>query len=653
MLEIKIAVNDPQIMAQDGSSILRSLQNKSLPLVDLIVRESIQNSLDATLEESDTTKVDIKVDKFDTLTCSNHFQGIENELKEKYLNNNYFLSIRDSNTSGLSGKVIGESIAELNDSNFFKLVFALGKNQEKAGSGGSWGLGKTSYFRIGNGIVIYYTRVKSETGYEERLIASLIEDNKEEDRLLKNSDRGIAWWGKINNEDVILPITNSDEISEILSIFKIRQYVGTETGTTVIIPYLSNEFIHRESTKNQIEKSCFWLNDLSEEIKIAVQRWYFPRLNNDTYRLHFNQSKLICSINDSLEINYFPEVTFKLLQNIYNSALLGNTIDENTINVYPIRLPRKGAVDVNKPIGHIAFMEVSKEDAKMLPPDNLQSPLAYLGNYDEKQNTEYKSKFLCYCRKPGMIIEYDFTDNWLPNGNIQKENHLLFSVFVPNYDLELSQTTYKTYPNVENYLRSIENADHAKWEDEHGYTFVKRTKSYIIDTVKKHFDNDENSTVGAATNRLSKILGNALLPPTGFGKRSSRVVTGNSNINRNSSSKASISVEDVSFVDFKTVKVLVKGRIIKNRKTKIKILVETQEGKIDKDRWESDLNTIDFPFIITSAKFINDNFKLQEDYIVEGNCILINELSIDKNIEVEILINKSTNQYSPVISITS
>ena len=47
--EIKNAPNDLQSMAQDGDAILRSLQNKSLPIVDLMVRESLQNSLDATL----------------------------------------------------------------------------------------------------------------------------------------------------------------------------------------------------------------------------------------------------------------------------------------------------------------------------------------------------------------------------------------------------------------------------------------------------------------------------------------------------------------------------------------------------------------------------------------------------------------------------
>ena len=60
--EIKNAPNDLQSMAQDGDAILRSLQNKSLPIVDLMVRESLQNSLDATLPESSETIVDFTLE---------------------------------------------------------------------------------------------------------------------------------------------------------------------------------------------------------------------------------------------------------------------------------------------------------------------------------------------------------------------------------------------------------------------------------------------------------------------------------------------------------------------------------------------------------------------------------------------------------------
>ena len=52
------------------------------------------------------------------------------------------------NTTGLTGNYSSTDANELNKSNFYKLVFGIGKNQEADGVRGSWGLGKTSYFRI-------------------------------------------------------------------------------------------------------------------------------------------------------------------------------------------------------------------------------------------------------------------------------------------------------------------------------------------------------------------------------------------------------------------------------------------------------------------------------------------------------------------------
>lgn len=50
-------------MGQDGKALLRSLQNESISLVDLLIRESFQNSLDATLSEVDETLIDVDVKK--------------------------------------------------------------------------------------------------------------------------------------------------------------------------------------------------------------------------------------------------------------------------------------------------------------------------------------------------------------------------------------------------------------------------------------------------------------------------------------------------------------------------------------------------------------------------------------------------------------
>lgn len=61
-MEIEILQNDR--MAQDGHSILRSLQNDEIHPLDLLVREFTQNSLDAALSKEDGIKLLIDTGTF-------------------------------------------------------------------------------------------------------------------------------------------------------------------------------------------------------------------------------------------------------------------------------------------------------------------------------------------------------------------------------------------------------------------------------------------------------------------------------------------------------------------------------------------------------------------------------------------------------------
>ena len=48
---MKIEIAEPGRMTQSGSSLLKLIQNNNMPILDLLVRESIQNSLDAKNEK--------------------------------------------------------------------------------------------------------------------------------------------------------------------------------------------------------------------------------------------------------------------------------------------------------------------------------------------------------------------------------------------------------------------------------------------------------------------------------------------------------------------------------------------------------------------------------------------------------------------------
>lgn len=659
-MRIKIAPDDPQSMSQDGDAILRSLQNKSLPMADLMVRESLQNSLDASLENVDKTIVNFKVGHFESEKLAKYFEGISDVLLERHSGSQKYVSISDRNTTGLTGEYLSNDIDILNSSNFHKLVFGIGKNQSKEGAGGSWGLGKTSYFRMGIGVVIYYTRIKIRGNYEERLIASLIESPKNERRVLPKSDRGIAWWGTYNdeNERIISPVTNEADISEVLDVFGIKRYQGEESGTTIVIPYVGE--LHQTEENDERMPWEYKDNDI---LSIAVQRWYVPRILNDSYTQYTDNSKLECYVNDSVvlpEMNTEP--IFNVFRDLYNAAVSEKNIDE-TITVKSIKLGQRAMKNKDIPVGTIAFKEVSKEDLKMKPPHNKKSALEFLGFKEKDISDKNNYKIMAYSRSPGMIIEYDVDGDWFPKEMIQKEDHLLCAFFVPNSKGELSKIfTDKNYINLEAYLRSTENADHANWIDEDGFTIVQRTKNYTSRAIMQEYQTGEDRVGASATSALSRKFGSMLMPPTGFGKSSAQNKRGKKKNSTATSRnrKSNVSVLNSVILDDDKVSIKVKLNLKDLQKYKVFLEVMSQEKKMRASEWDKIMgDEVEFPFTILNADLKQDNNKASQSVDdlsidhVSDEIIIENKVKKNLEIELEIIIKTNSDAFTPRLAIRS
>ena len=102
-MKIKKASDDVQNMSQSGDAILKSLQNTDFSLTDIIVRESLQNALDASRRNSEQTRVDFVTGEFRTGELNHEFEGIAEKLDELYDGIAEFLAISDRNTCGLDG----------------------------------------------------------------------------------------------------------------------------------------------------------------------------------------------------------------------------------------------------------------------------------------------------------------------------------------------------------------------------------------------------------------------------------------------------------------------------------------------------------------------------------------------------------------------
>lgn len=596
-------------MAPSGKAILRSLQNDSLPIVDLVIRESFQNSLDATLPNESSTLIDVSIKKIQTEKIAHYFEKISHTLIKRMPEDSTLIAIRDSNTYGLTGEFDTEDKNKLEKSNIYKLIYGLNMNQDKTDAGGSWGLGKTSFFRMGSGIVVYYSRVKLANGtFQERLAACLIENSEKKDAIMPENDRGVAWWGEKSSDDPYektIPITDSTKIAKMLNNFDIRQYTGSETGTTIIIPFIkrSNILVEEES-----KSKTPWQANLEESINIAIQRWYFPRIANQSYSSFTDQSLLIPTINGNFILQNDFSDTFKWFQSLYSAATQlavkdGQQPDKN-IKTSEIYLKQKGMVTPRVPIGYLAYTQLGINDLKESLGSGFISPHKYIGNHTATEENFNKGNILAYLRKPGMVVEY-VVDNsdWLKGVPIE-DNQFVLAIFVPNSNGQLHASYSKHYPTLESYLRDTENADHATWNDKiidaSRVTIVERTKKAVAKILSTELVNTEELS-NKRTSALSRQFGNIYLPGANFGNAATVKKKPDRKKKRltPSTQRAAISIKNIEFPSQQIRSIQFEAKLVRQADNVITLSVETSDKNYDIEDWTKTFEgIIPFPFKI-------------------------------------------------------
>ncbi len=646
-MNIEIAI--PDRMAQSGKSLLRLMQNNSMPTLDLFVRESIQNSLDARNGSKENVKIDFFLNTFEAKNLSCELEGITEGLRNIFTSDlGRYLAIKDSNTFGLTGELNADCVKNNEYGNLLKLVYEISKAQDSEGSGGSWGLGKTVYFRVGIGLVIYYSRIKLENGkYESRLVACFVEDETSRDAIIpkynEKNKRGIAWWGKKIDENKTIPITNEEEIEKIIKYFnKLPIFEEKETGTMIIIPYIDEKKLLQDiDYDSKTNLNIPWCKNIEEYLKLSVQKWYIPRLNNEDYdygewmEVRFNNIKL--SHRD-----IYPY--FSIIQSLYNRASLGdnyihksknkysdyiehynaNLNEEDKIKVFTKEINRNSILD-DKMIGRISFLLANKKILQMLSPNNCYSPFIYLN----LQKYENNRPIITFTRKPGMLVSYETGDLWTKGIQSTNEDEYIIGVFTLNSKNRIKETGQL----LEEYIRKSEKADHTSWEDYNISNKSLKIVSKIQDNISKKIseafiakeiiDSSLNSSIGST---LAKIL----LPPQGFGRKSG-VVKSKKLISKGNK-KASINrlLDGTKYLSTGIelpFEILVKENI---NKLDVFMQIETETNKISANQWESEIGilpstieSLEFKFIEQSTSNVINVNGLENEYIIDNTKINI------------------------------
>ena len=521
-------------MTSSGNSILKGMSPIE-PMLDLFVRESIQNSFDALLDHKDL-KEEFNCGDFDYIKLSSKLEGISSDLmiKGKFMHLDKFISVRDYNTTGLTGPVSVHDIKDNYWGKFLNLVRNFGKSQKEAGAGGSWGYGKTTFYKMGVGIVLYYSRIKTNEEYEERLMACLVENESNKDGLLyslqKGHNTGIAWWGK-KSEDLsdVVPITDHEEIKEILSCFNLKVYENDETGTAVIIPFIDEKKLLNQTSTGSFDNHTLanWAYSIEDYLKISFQKWYPTRCDNHDSRI----TAIDVFINGNKLYQNKMKPLFEVIQSMYNfhSGVEVNTPYE--INREMIKYKNSCAFN-NSIIGFLYYSLLDEDDLKMGIGDNEPSPYSYVTNEEDKG--DYKKIIFSFCRKPGMILKYDIDGDWAGSIISPNPNKYLVCLFIPNS--ENTTQIDDLVISIDDYLRASESAEHNNWKDITEYTsyetgkkvdcskikivsFIHRRIKSIFEGLRVESSPEESSFVGSS---LNKKLADLFLPSQGFGNKAKK-----------------------------------------------------------------------------------------------------------------------------------
>lgn len=593
-----------------GSVTLKSLQNDNVPDIDLLVREAIQNSSDASLgQPEDSFTVNFNSGKFCPAEFNSYLTEVEEELNFRYpVTDSDFLEIRDKQTSGLTGCIRIKDLKKDDHGNFFKLIYDTGKKQTQKNAGGNWGFGKSVYYRVGIGIVVFYSRVRVDDGYESRLIITLVEDEGKDDAVLSTlSDRsaGKAWWGIREGED-LLPVTDDEFINPVLSVFGLKPFKNEETGTSIIIPYidskklLDNIIPAEAAVSEDIRARCTWAYDFEQYLTLAIQKWYAPKIQNRNLRDFCSKKWLRVYVNNK-PIRYDEMLPFfRMVQELYTIAIAKtynfNYSCEWLSDAVCMDVSVRNYFDTeigNAVAGHVAAIKISKEDLNC--GQNLLPPYIYIRHFENDNKNE---PIVMFARDPGMVVDYPITGPWVKN--ITPPDSLddyIFAFFVPITEKKLKRSVPE-YAGKElgEYLRACEASDHKEWNDLAKMQLVERIQKNTVNKICSKICSSPTVPIEATASKLSGKLGRKLLPRVGYGKSKGKSGGGEG-------------VGKLNNIDFKIMSQRISQSELAidyslklsfgKRNAEISIIIDSEGGWIDPESWNNDIGT-PFPIRIKS-----------------------------------------------------
>jgi hypothetical protein len=253
------SVNDPQ----------DDVYFKGTDKSEAIVREFIQNALDAQREDADQVKVTIKIGRQQTEDMSEFIGKLDSHLDwsgfkhdQHTFPEHRYMVVEDFGTQGLTGEYVKQEVGKDSKSRFFSFWWEKGQSDKSGSTIGSWGLGKTTN-HMASEIKSFWGLTIRDTDKKEILMGkSMLSPHYSDDETHYQAD------GRFRRDDELgTPVLEQDVIEDFRETFPLERS-RDDPGFSIIIPYLDQNIDYESIIKSSIIHYSFaiMLGDLEVEV---------------------------------------------------------------------------------------------------------------------------------------------------------------------------------------------------------------------------------------------------------------------------------------------------------------------------------------------------------------------------------------------------
>lgn len=227
-----------------------------------LVRESIQNSLDARAREGKPVRVRFS---WEEAKQSHDFNALFQSLEPHYLawqkrvapsdeplssplySRCFYLAVEDFNTRGLRGPLNKREIPEGGKSDLYDFFMREGISEKGDNARGRRGLGKQVFLSASDVRVCFGWTVRDDNPPSLMVGMCVLGVHELDD---KTSYRGDGWFAHMDGDELV-PITDKKWIANFAEIFRLsRKPQDEERGLSVVSPYLNEELYEKLEIPN-------------------------------------------------------------------------------------------------------------------------------------------------------------------------------------------------------------------------------------------------------------------------------------------------------------------------------------------------------------------------------------------------------------------